>query len=245
MIPAVRARSRRGRRPRVQVMTSAPPSGADGALEAEVDLLGALAYGELTGFLRLSQDAGSAPTLVQTAELGTLAVEEFQHYQLLSERLVELGADPQAAMRPFVAAVDAYHERTTPNDWLEGLVKAYVGEGIATDFYREIAAYVPAPTRDLVLRLLDETSGAEFVVGAVREATARDPRVAGRLALWGRRLVGEALSQAQRVAADRDSLAALLVTGGGAGTDLVAVGKIFSRITENHVRRMLRLGLTA
>ena len=35
----------------------------------------------------------------------------------------------------------------------------------------------------------------------------------GRLALWGRRLVGEALSQAQRVAAERDALAALLVGG--------------------------------
>ncbi|TNM68558.1 hydroxylase [Streptomyces sp. NP160] len=220
-------------------------SGRGGALQAEVDLLGALAYGELTGFLRLSAHADKAPTLEQTAEVGALAVEEFRHYTLLVERLRELGADPQAAMRPFVAAVDAYHERTTPNDWLEGLLKAYVGEGIATDFYREVAAFAPEPTRDLVERLLDETSGAEFVVGAVREATERDPRVAGRLALWGRRLVGEALSQAQRVAADRDSLTVLLVEGGGAGTDLVAIGKMFNRLTENHVRRMLRLGLTA
>ncbi|PWJ56205.1 Bacterioferritin (cytochrome b1) [Quadrisphaera granulorum] len=214
-------------------------------LQAEIDLLGALAYGELTGFLRLSAHADKAPTLEQTAEVGALAVEEFHHYQLLVERLRELGADPQGAMRPFVAAVDAYHERTTPNDWLEGLLKAYVGEGIATDFYREVAAFAPEPTRDLVVRLLDETSGAEFVVGAVLEATERDPRVAGRLALWGRRLVGEALSQAQRVAADRSSLTTLLVEGGGAGTDLVAIGKMFNRLTENHVRRMLRLGLTA
>ena len=28
------------------------------------------------------------------------------------------------------------------DDWLEGLVKAYVGDGIAPDFYREIATYV-------------------------------------------------------------------------------------------------------
>jgi hypothetical protein len=211
-----------------------------------VDLLGALAYGELTGFLRLAQDAGGAPTLPETAALGALAVDEFAHYRLLSERLVALGADPQAAMAPFVPALDAYHERTTPNDWLEGLVKAYVGEGIATDFYREIAAYAPAPTRDLVRRVLEETGGAEFVVGAVRQAIEEDPRVAGRLALWARRLVGEALSQAQRVAADRDALAALVVGGADSpGADLVEVGRMFSRITEAHVRRMSRLGLTA
>ena len=39
---------------------------------------------------------------------------------------------------------------------------------------------------------------------------AEDHRLGGRLALWGRRLMGEALTQAQRVAGDRDSLTALL-----------------------------------
>ena len=48
------------------------------------------------------------------------------------------------------------------------------------------------------------------MVDRVRAAIVADHRVAGRLALWGRRLMGEALSQAQRVAAERDSLAALL-----------------------------------
>ena len=46
------------------------------------------------------------------------------------------------------------------------------------------------------------------VVDRVRAAINADPRVGGRLALWGRRLVGEALSQAQRVAAERDALVA-------------------------------------
>jgi len=215
--------------------------------EAEVDLLGALAYGQLTGFLRLAHDATTAPTLPEMAALGALAVDEFQRYRLLRDRLGELGADPEAVMAPFVPAVDSYHERTTPVDWLEGLVKAYVGEGIATDFYREIAAYVPEATRELVLRVLVDTGNADFVVGAVRQAIEDDPRVAGRLALWARRLVGEALSQAQRVAADRDALARLLLGGGGSapGADLVEMGRMFNRITEEHVRRMSRLGLTA
>lgn len=214
---------------------------------AEVDLLAALAYGELTGFLRLSQDAGSAPTLPDRAALGGLAVAEYEHYRMLRDRLTDLGVDPHAAMAPFVPAVDAYHERTTPSDWLEGLVKAFVGEGIATDFYREISAYVAAPTRDLVHRVLADTGNADFIVGAVRNAIRDDPRVAGRLALWARRLVGEALSQAQQVAADRDALAMLLVTGsqGSSGADLVEMGRVFNRITEAHVRRMGRLGLTA
>ena len=213
---------------------------------AEIDLLGALAYGELTGFLRLAQDAGIAPSLPETAALGALAADEFAHYRLLAERIGALGADPQEAMAPFVAALDAYHERTTPNDWLEGLVKAYVGEGIATDFYREIAAYAPAQTRDLVRRVLEGTGGAEFIVGAVRQAIEAEPRVGGRLALWARRLVGEALSQAQRVAADRDALTSLLTgTVDRPGMDLAAISRMFSRLIETHTRRMSKLGLQA
>ena len=41
----------------------------------------------------------------------------------------------------------------------------------------------------------------------MRTAIAADPRVAGRLALWGRRLVGEAMTQSQNVIAEHGSQA--------------------------------------
>ncbi|GAB2687307.1 ferritin-like fold-containing protein [Thalassiella azotivora] len=220
------------------------PEGA--APTAVVDLLGALAYGELTAFVRLAADAELAPTLPEKSALARFAAAEFGHYELLERRLREIGADPEQAMLPFVAAVDAFHDRTAPSDWLEGLVKAYVGDGIATDFYREVAAYVDPGTRALVHDVLDEQGHVELVVSAVRAAIAADPRVAGRLALWGRRLVGEALSQAQRVAADRDGLTELLVGGAGQpGADLAEIGRMFTRLTDSHTERMRRLGLTA
>ncbi len=80
----------------------------------------------------------------------------------------------------------------------------------------------------------------------MRPAIEADPRVSGRLALYGRRLVGEALSQAQRVAADRDALTRLLVAGptGRGGADLADLVHMFGRITEAHADRMRRLGLT-
>ncbi len=210
------------------------------------DLLGVLAYGALTAFVRVAEDAELAPTVRDKARLGRIAVTEFAHFETLVARLKEIGADPEEAMAPFVAAIDAFHARTAPADWLEGLVKAYVGEGLSTDFYREVAQYVDAGTRDLVHEVLDDTGHADFVERAVTAAIERDPRVAGRLALWGRRLVGEALSQAQRVAADRDALADLLVRGeGGGGADLLEIGRMFSRLTEAHTARMARLGLTA
>jgi hypothetical protein len=214
--------------------------------EAVVDLLGALAYGELTAFERLADDASFAPTIPDKAALAAMAVAEYHHFALLSDRLQQLGASPETAMQPFVEALEAFHERTAPGDWLEGLVKAYVGDGIAEDFYREVSAYLDDSTHDLVLKVLEDTGHSAFAVDRVRSAIAGDPRLSGRLALWGRRLVGEALSQAQRVAAERDALASLLVGGTHRpGADLAEVGRMFARLTENHTRRMAEMGLSA
>jgi tRNA-(MS[2]IO[6]A)-hydroxylase (MiaE)-like len=211
-----------------------------------IDLLGTLAYGELSAFLRLASDAELAPTLTAKAALAGLAATEFGHYEQLRDRLIELGADPEVAMRPFIAPLDAFHERTRPSTWLEGLVKFFVGDGIASDFYREISSFLDDGTRQLVLGAVDSGAQATFVVQEVRAAIAIDPTLASRLALWGRRLVGEALSQGQRVAADRETFSTLVVgTDEHPGMGLVGIIGMFGRITERHTQRMAEMGLSA
>jgi hypothetical protein len=215
-------------------------------LAAVVDLLGVIAYGEMSAFERLAEDAAMAPDLEDKAALARMASTEFGHFERLRERLEELGADPWAAMQPFQQPFDAFHTRTAPADWLEGLVKAYVGDGLAADFYREVAAFVDAGTRELIIESLDDAGQSGFVVDRVRRAIVEDHRVGGRLALWGRRLMGEALTQAQQVAAERDALSALLAGGvDRPAMDLAAISRLFTRLTENHSQRMEALGLSA
>jgi len=210
---------------------------ADGVL----DLLGLLAYASLTAFFRVSDDAALAISLADKTALAELAVAEFGHFQLLRRRIEALDADPTQVMQPFVTAIDAFHARTAPSDWLEGLVKAYVGDGIAADFYRAVAQVLDPETQTLVQTVLADTGKTEFVVARVRAAIEADPRVAGRLGLWARRLVGEALGQAQRVAAEREPLARLLA--GGAPSQLGDIGRMFAAVTDAHAQRMAALGL--
>src|SRR3954447_6617290 len=213
---------------------------------AVVDLLGAIAYGELSAFERLVDDAKLAPSVRDKVEMAAMATLEFGHVARLHERLRELGSDPFEAMAPFEAAIDLFHAHTAPSDWYEGLVKAYVGDGMAADFYREIAAYLDADTRDLIIASLEDTGQADFAVRHIRQAIAADPKLGGRLALWARRLMGAALTQAQRVAAERDALTALLAGGiDRPGLDLAAIGRMFTRITERHNERMAEIGLSA
>ena len=137
-----------------------------------------------------------------------MAAAEFGHVAELLDRLDRARAPTRSRRwRRSATPIDLFHAHTAPSDWFEGLIKAYVGDGLADDFYREIAAYLDPDTRDLVIDVARATPGTPaFVVDRVRAAIEADPRLGGRLALWGRRLMGEALIQAQRVAAERDAL---------------------------------------
>jgi tRNA-(MS[2]IO[6]A)-hydroxylase (MiaE)-like len=220
----------------------APQPGPQPPADGVLDLLGIVAYAQLTAFFRLTDDAALAVELADKAALAEMAAAEFGHFQLVRRWIEALPEDPWLVMAPFVPAVDAFHARTAPADWLEGLVKAYVGDGIAADFYRTVATLLDAPTQALVLEVLADTGHAEFVIERVRAAIAADPKVAGRLALWARRLVGEAFGQAQRVAAERESLARLLADD--SRNQLGDIGRMFARLTDDHAARMAALGLS-
>jgi tRNA-(MS[2]IO[6]A)-hydroxylase (MiaE)-like len=209
-------------------------------VEAVIDLLGVLAYAELLAFDRMAADARLAPDLRRRAVLSEMAAREIDNYARLARRLQVLGADPEDAMRPFVVPLQEYHDQTEPKDWLEALTKAYVGDGIADDFYGEVAALLNAPDRDLVLDVLHDSRHGDFAVEEIRAAIAIDPKVANRLSMWARRLVGEALSQAQRVSAERNQLAGLIIAGIGDQADVQA---LFKRLTTAHTARMAAAGL--
>ena len=159
-----------------QVSQESPaPAPAEPPADGVLDLLGLLAYASLTAFFRISDDAALALSLADKTALAELAVAEFGHFQLLRQRIEEIPADPTAVMQPFVEAVDAFHARTAPSDWLEGLVKAYVGDGIAADFYRMVARVLDPSTEGLVQTVLADTGKTEFVIARVRSATASTP----------------------------------------------------------------------
>ena len=211
---------------------------------AVVDLLGLLAYGELSSFEQMAADAQKAPSLQDKANMSKFATGEFEHYERICNRLVSLGADPLEAMGPFVNALDAYHAQLIPSNWLEGLVKSYIGEGIASDFYREVSKFLDKETAELVDEVLSDNGLADFAIERIRHACANDSITAGRLALWGRRMMGEMIAQAGQVATARSALSELFITTEPTSA-IDDLSGLVNRLTVGHARRMDVLGFAS
>ncbi|MET9326441.1 ferritin-like fold-containing protein [Tsukamurella sp. NPDC003166] len=203
-------------------------------------LFAVLAYGELAAFQRLSRESEMAPDLRGRIAVASMAAAQMRNFELLDTELDRRGQDVTVATAPFVPVITRYHERTTPRNWNEALVKAYIGDGLAADFYSEVARALPGEPASVVAAVLSDTRESEFAVSRVRAATAANPALRSPLTLWGRRLLSEAIIQAQEVLATRDELAALLFEH---SADLPGVAQFFESLQTRHAERMATLGL--
>ena len=204
------------------------------------ELFALLAYGEVAAFYRLTEEARMAPDLRGRINMARMAAAEMGHYELLRSTLEQRGVDVLPAMVRYAPALEQYHRLTTPSTWLEALVKTYVGDAMAADLYLAIAGSLPVEVADVVRSVLAETVHSRFVVAEVVTAVNASGRQRSRLALWARRLLGEAVTQAQFVLAERDELVDLVVAGGG----LAQVTDLFDRLQRTHSERMHHLGLS-
>jgi hypothetical protein len=219
---------------------NAETTGVSGEHPGVEQLFAVLAYGEVAAFYRLTDEARMAPNLAGRINMASMAAAEMNHYELLRDALARRGVDIVSSMTKYASALENYHRLTMPSTWLEALVKTYIGDALAADFYLEIADALPGEASDVVRAVLSETGHSQFVVAEVKAAVAASDRQRHRLALWSRRLLGEAITQAQYVLAEHDELVDLVVSS---GEGLGRLAEFFERLQNTHNRRVRELGL--
>ena len=83
-----------------------------------IQVLGAVAYGELKAYEGAKAEAASTTDEAARRRLRKVAAEELRHHKGFVARLEALGADPERAMAPYRGALDRYHGRG-PGDPVE------------------------------------------------------------------------------------------------------------------------------
>jgi len=131
-----------------------------------IQVLGAVAYGELKAYEKAREAAENATTENERRWHRQVAAEELRHHKGFVKRLEAMGADPERAMRPYRAPLDEYHGRESDND-VEHAVFSYLGEGIADDLLQWLRRVVDADTAAFIDTVIADEEGHE--AAATRE----------------------------------------------------------------------------
>lgn len=190
--------------------------------------------------LAVLQQAGVAlahsPSLESKASLVEAVRVVSTRYRSLAEVATRHGHAATALMRPFVDSTERFIRETAGADWYEQLLSLHVTMGLLTDFSVAYAGGLPEPVRSDVIDTLMAESGQPVLHAELRRVIDDNPRLASRLAMWGRRLVGDTLLQ-------------MYLAVHGQGDAAVAPAErlepAFNDIVAAHTRRMDQLGLTA
>jgi hypothetical protein len=204
-----------------------------------VALLGQAAYLQLAWFETATAIAGRASDLAARESITRIAAVILQKHHDLVDLMTERGANAAEAMRPYTAEVERYRRRLGDTGWHESVLTLHLATGLLDDFFARLATNLPDQGAR-VAEILDREFGHEALVALLREAVAGDRRLTSRLALWGRRLVGDTLLLARAAVATTRT-----ADGRPAATDDVRVEPVLTDLIAAHTRRMDELGLTA
>lgn len=198
-----------------------------------IPYLGQAAYLQLVIFQTLSGVVAQAPTLASKESVSRVAALSLAKHHGLIDEIVRTGAEPGATMQPYAASIDNFARVTAGADWHEMLVSSYVTAGLLDDFSKTLASNLQGDAASRISALLAGDDGHILIASELSAAIAQNPVIAHRLAMWGRRLVGDTL------------LVARSALNTNSHPDEARLEPIFSELIAAHTRRMDALGLTA
>lgn len=196
----------------------------------------AAAYAALVEIERLAALLPSAPELADRMALADVITQRHAYFRTALDRYAS--HDPRDAMTSAAPALDDARQRLEAGDWWEGLATvalsapltdelfaALTGDDAGNDFASgHLEADNAASSSDAVPADVSSDSAARWAATRLRAAIDGDPILAARLALWSRRVVGEAIVLARVFGAER-------------------YRELSEKLTASHAARLSELGL--
>jgi len=198
-----------------------------------IEFFARAAYIELMVFDELSLAISLTPTTAAKTALATAADAALDRHRAFVRAIEAKGRNAAEEMDRYRAVPDRFRRLTKGADWYETTLTAHLAIGFLDDLFQALAEGLPAASAELVREAFADRSSEAVVAGILAEAMERNPRLPSRLALWGRRVLGDILLVARDV----------LDVHGVESEGRAEPG--FSELIANHTRRMDALGLSA
>lgn len=197
--------------------------------------LGLTTYLQLELYEASSRAIAGAPNLKAKEVLARSAGMTLAKHQQFSNELRARGREPHLVMLPYTPVIDSFIERIDTPDWHQHVLSIYLVGGLFDGFFAELAAGLKDRFKNEAIAVLRDDSSRDELRELLAAEIRVDPTLASRLALWGRRLVGDTLLVSREVLQLSE------------GRTFVAshVEPIFTELIADHTRRMDSLGLTA
>lgn len=197
--------------------------------------LGQAAYLQLSIFETLSRAIATAPTADAKEAVSRVAASSLAKHHGLVAEIERKGGTAGAAMAPYTERIDHYRGIIQGDDWYEAVTSCYLTAGILDDFFLSLASGLPKDSAVRIAEVLSTDGGGDILARELQSAIDADPRLASRLAMWGRRLVGDTMLVAR----------AALAVPPTTAKDEEKLEPVVTEVIAAHTRRMDAIGLTA
>ncbi|MFP4635047.1 MAG: ferritin-like fold-containing protein [Nitriliruptoraceae bacterium] len=210
---------------------------------ATVELLGALAYGQLRSVEAAARLIALAPDVRTADQVAEVVVHELEAYRRLRDHLAERTELPTAVMDRQKAHFDAYFDRAPLDDWFGASVFFALGLPMASDFANAIAPVLEDATAQVVTEAI--AGRPRFEQGAIEQLATQlvDDAAIERARHLSADLLGRALTSYQGAVGDTDALSVLLAAGEDERSAERRVKELAIEVLGKHRRRMVELGL--
>lgn len=208
------------------------------ARRAVVQLVGALAYGQLRAWSAAAAAVHLAPDVRTSEDLALRTGHEYALWRTWREHLDSLTDRPEAVMEQQREAFDDFFATVAEGDWEQACTVLAFAWPIAHDFAAMLAPSLPGATGRLAAEL--GAGGAQvssFALDQLRDAMVDDDDV-DRIRELAAAVVGNALGNYQQVVNDSTALDVLLSGTGPGDARRLAID-----VWANHHRRLAALGI--